>query len=137
MIVKGMSSPVDLSRYETKSNSYTSFLTFSWAMIADIDIESECIRWAGFLRMDIWGVVRLLFLRKYRAKFSYFPAHAEKKNISVPPLSEPIPDSNEWIKCEDDFIIFWASQMTHAGEQMFNAPSCRINDGAFHIMIVR
>ena len=137
MIVKGMSSTIDLSRYETKSNSYTSFLTFSWAMIADIDIESECIRWAGFLRMDIWGVVRLLFLRKYRARFSYIPATEGTRTQKIPPLSEPIPDSKEWVKFEDDFILFWASQMTHAGEQMFNAPSCRINDGIFHIMIVR
>eukprot|EP00535_Pseudo-nitzschia_heimii_P008661 CAMPEP_0197179878 /NCGR_PEP_ID=MMETSP1423-20130617/4686_1 /TAXON_ID=476441 /ORGANISM="Pseudo-nitzschia heimii, Strain UNC1101" /LENGTH=548 /DNA_ID=CAMNT_0042629863 /DNA_START=1 /DNA_END=1644 /DNA_ORIENTATION=- len=137
MIVKGMSSPVDISQYETNSNSYISFLTFSWAMIADIDVESECIRWAGFLRMDIWGVVRLLFLRKYRAKFSYLQANTGTTTKSIPPLNEPIPDSNEWVTCEDDFILFWASQMTHAGEQMFNAPSCKIDDGIFHIMIVR
>jgi len=137
MIVKGMSSSVDLSRYESRSTSYTSFLTFSWAMIADIDIESECIRWTGFLRMDIWGAVRVLFLRKYRAKFSYFPPTEEKKIISMPPLSEPIADSKGWVTCEDNFILFWASQMTHAGEQMFHAPQCKLNDGVFHIMVVR
>ncbi len=137
MIVKGVSSPVDISKYETKSKSYTSHLTFSWAMIADIDIESECIRWAGFLRMDIWGVVRVLFLRKYRAKFSYLPPAEEKKTIRVPPLDEPIPDSEGWVVSEDDFILFWASLTTHAGEQMFHAPPCKLNDGVFQIMIVR
>ena len=106
-------------------------------MIADIDIESECIRWAGFLRMDIWGVVRMLFLRKYRAKFSYLPPTQQDKKAILPPLSEPLSDSEEWVICEDDFIIFWASQMTHAGEQMFQAPQCKLNDGVFHIMIVR
>lgn len=136
-IVKGISSSVDLSRYETKSKSYTSFLTFSWAMIADIDIESECIRWVGFLRMDIWGVVRVLFLRRYRAKFSYLPPTADKTTISIPPLSEPIPDTGDWITCEDDFILFWASQSSHAGEQMFHAPPCKLNDGVFQIMVVR
>jgi sphingosine kinase len=137
MIVKGMSSSVDLSLYETRSTSYTSFLTFSWGMIADIDIESECIRWAGFLRMDIWGVVRVLFLRKYRAKFSYLPPIGGKKIISMPPLSEPIPDSKGWVTCEDDFILFWASQVSHAGEQMFHAPPCKLNDGVFKIFVVR
>ena len=137
MIVKGISSRVDLSRYETKSASYLSFLTFSWAMIADIDIESECIRWAGFLRMDIWGVLRVLFLRKYRAKFSYLPPSETKTPISIPPLNKPIPDSKGWVTCEDDFILFWASQVTYAGEQMFHAPPCKLNDGVFHIMIVR
>jgi len=137
MIVKGISSLVDISRYETKTTSYTSFLTFTWAMIADIDIESECIRWAGFLRMDIWGVVRVLFLRKYRAKFSYLPPTGEKKTISMPPLSTPIPASEGWVTCEDDFILFWASQVSHAGEQMFHAPPCKLNDGVFHIFVVR
>jgi sphingosine kinase len=104
-------------------------------MIADIDIESECIRWVGFLRMDIWGVVRVLFLRKYRAKFSYLPPTGEKPKM--PPLSEPLPDSKGWVTCEDDFIVFWVSQVSHAGEQMFNAPLCKLNDGVFHIMVVR
>ncbi len=137
MIVKGVSSSVDISRYETKSKSYTSFLTFSWAMIADIDIESECIRWAGFLRMDIWGVVRVLFLRKYRAKFSYLPPAAARKTIGMPPLTEPLPDDEGWVVSEDDFIIFWASQSSHAGEHMFNAPPCKLNDRVFQIMVVR
>mmetsp|Transcript_10205 Transcript_10205/g.29957 ORF Transcript_10205/g.29957 Transcript_10205/m.29957 type:complete len:580 (-) Transcript_10205:106-1845(-) len=137
MIAKGMSAWVDLSRYETKSKSYTSFLTFSWAMIADIDIESECIRWAGFLRMDIWGVVRVLFLRKYRARFSYLPPTEEKKAVKIPPLDQPLAGSEGWITCEDEFIVFWVSQVTHAGEQMFHAPPCKLNDGVFHIMIVR
>jgi sphingosine kinase len=137
MIVKGMTSWVDLSRYETKSKSYTSFLTFSWAMIADIDIESECIRWAGFIRMDIWGVVRVLFLRKYRAKFSYLPPTKDKKATVMPALTESLPSSQGWITCEDEFIIFWASLVSHAGEQMFHAPPCKLNDGMFNIMIVR
>eukprot|EP00536_Pseudo-nitzschia_multiseries_P003328 jgi/Psemu1/252532/estExt_Genewise1Plus.C_510017 len=137
MIAKGMTSWIDLSRYETKSMSYMSFLTFSWAMIADIDIESECIRWAGFLRMDIWGVVRVLFLRKYRARFSYLPPTEEKKNQKLPPLEQSLTDCEGWVTCEDEFIVFWVSQVTHAGEQMFHAPPCKLIDGIFHIMIVR
>ena len=135
MIVKGMSSWIDLSRYETKSSSYTSFLTFSWAMIADIDIESECIRWAGFLRMDLWGILRVLFLRKYRAKFSYLPPTEDRKMVSMPPLSEPLTEG--WITSEDDFILFWASQVSHAAEHVFQAPQCKLNDGVFHIWVVR
>uniref|UniRef100_A0A7S4EE35 DAGKc domain-containing protein n=1 Tax=Pseudo-nitzschia australis TaxID=44445 RepID=A0A7S4EE35_9STRA len=137
MIAKGISFWIDLSLYETKSNTYTSFLTFSWAMIADIDIESESIRWTGFLRMDIWGIVRVLFLRKYRARFSYLPPTGERKAITMPPLGDPLPDSQGWISCEDEFIVFWASQVTHGGEQMFHAPPCKLNDGMFQIMIVR
>ncbi len=138
MIAKGTTAWMDLSRYETRSRSYTSFLTFSWAYIADVDIESEVIRFMGFLRMDIWGALRVLTLRKYRAKFSYLPPTENRENgVTLPPLNEPLPNDEFWVHCEDDFVLFWASQVTHAGEKMIHAPQCRIDDGVFHIFIVR
>jgi len=137
MIAKGQTAWMDLSLYQTTTKSYLSFLTFSWGIIADIDIESEAIRFMGFLRMDIWGAWRILNLRKYGAKFSYLPPSNERKEIELPPLNEPLPENEGWITSEDDFILFWSSQVTHAGEQMFHAPNCKINDGVFHIFIVR
>jgi sphingosine kinase len=138
MIAKGYSAWMDLSLYHTHSKSYTSFLTFSWGIIADIDIESEILHFLGFLRMDVWGVWRVLNLRKYRAKFSYLPPrNQDQKAVSLPPLGEQLPENEGWICKEDDFVLFWASQVTHAGEQMFHAPNCKINDGIFNIFIVR
>jgi hypothetical protein len=138
LVAKGSTVKMDLSEYETKSNSYLSFLTFSWSMIADIDIESEVIRFMGFLRMDLWGVWCVLKLRKYRARFSYLPPSANGKSKSkCPPLSEPIPDDGNWVTCEDDFVLFWASQVTHAAEKTFNSPGSKLNDGLFEIFIVR
>jgi len=137
MIVKGISSRIDLSLVESQSSSYISFLTFSWAIIADIDIESEYIHWLGFLRMDIWGVLRVLLLRKYRAKFSYLPPTEDKRKVWIPSLSKPLPENEGWVTSEDEFVLFWASQVTHAGEHMFHAPPCKLNDGVFQIFIVR
>ncbi|RKP33558.1 ATP-NAD kinase-like domain-containing protein, partial [Dimargaris cristalligena] len=34
-------------------------LNMLWGLIADVDIESEKLRWAGSFRMNIWGVIRL------------------------------------------------------------------------------
>lgn len=51
------------------------FLSLEWAIIADIDIESEVLRAClGTARFDVWGALRCLFLRKYRGAFSYLPA---------------------------------------------------------------
>ena len=135
MVAKGKTSAMDLSRYETKSSTYLSFLTFSWSIIADIDIESEAIRFMGFLRMDIWAVWRVLNLRTYKAKFSYLPPSEE--NVTLPPLSEPIPSDGGWVTSEDTFILFWASHVTHAAEGTFHAPQCRLDDGVFTVFIVR
>jgi sphingosine kinase len=137
LIAKGITTSLDLSRYETKSASYLSFLTFSWAIIADIDIESEAIRFVGYLRMDLWGAWRTLFLRKYRARFSYLPPTNGKVVTRCPPLEESIPNDGIWVTCEDDFIMFWASQVTHAAESTFQTPQCKPDDGVFEILIIR
>ena len=71
LIAKGCTRSIDLSEYQTTNNSYWSFLTFSWAMIASIDIESEAIRFAGPLRFDLWAVYSIVRLKSYQAKLSY------------------------------------------------------------------
>lgn len=139
LVAKGNAEKMDLSLYETSSSKYLSFLTLSWAMVADIDIESEAIRFMGFLRMDIWGVLSVLRMRRYRAKFSYLPP-TDKSNTSVtkcPSIKEPIPCGENWVTSESDFLLFWASQVTHAAEQTHNSPNSKLNDGVFEVLIVR
>jgi hypothetical protein len=96
----------------------------------------------GATRFDLWAVWRLAFLRRYRARFSYLPAaQAKDKSKAIdnmPALTDPIPSGeNGWTTIEDDFLLFWASQVTHAGENTFHAPQCRVQDGVFVVVIVR
>jgi hypothetical protein len=46
----------------------------SWAIIADIDIESEKWRCCGPARFTVGALVRALCLRKYRGRLWYLPA---------------------------------------------------------------
>lgn len=139
IIAKNRTVVSDLSLYNTQSRSYISHLTFSWAIIADIDIESECLRWLGEPRVDIWAVWRVLCLRKYRGRLSYLPANqvADKSQSlpKMPSLDEPIP--SDWVTVEDDFALLWVSQVTHAAMHTYQAPQSTMNDGVFHIMMVR
>jgi sphingosine kinase len=138
LIARGQTCPMDLSHYTTTSRSYTSFLTFSWAMIADIDLESEIVRFLGFLRMDLWAALRVLFLRSYRARLSFLPASKadlSKELPDMPNLSDPLP--SDWAVVEDDFILFWAAQCSHAAVDTFNSPMSKVNDGVFQIMVIR
>eukprot|EP00526_Cylindrotheca_closterium_P008899 CAMPEP_0113634194 /NCGR_PEP_ID=MMETSP0017_2-20120614/17802_1 /TAXON_ID=2856 /ORGANISM="Cylindrotheca closterium" /LENGTH=520 /DNA_ID=CAMNT_0000544877 /DNA_START=10 /DNA_END=1569 /DNA_ORIENTATION=+ /assembly_acc=CAM_ASM_000147 len=139
LVAKGNSEKMDLSQYETSSSKYLSFLTFSWSMIADIDIESEAIRFMGFLRMDIWGVLSVLRMRKYRARFSYLPPSDESNHAvtKCPSINKPIPTDENWVTDESDFLLFWASQVTHAAEKTHNSPNSKLNDGVFEILVVR
>ena len=47
------------------------FLSLSWGYIADCDINSEAIRWAGPVRMTLWGIWRILSREYYNGTFTY------------------------------------------------------------------
>lgn len=136
LVAKGNTVPMDLSRYETKSTDYLSFLTFSWSLIADVDIESESLRWMGWLRMEVYTVWRVLNLRRYEGKLTYLPPSA-KKLMKLPSLSTDLDKKDGWIVIQDNFCLFWVSQVTHAGEAMLNHPNSRPDDGLFHIFLIR
>ena len=124
---------MDLSQYETKLQKYLSFLTFSWGIIADVDLESEVIRCCGLLRNDIWAVWRIINLRTYRARFSYLSK--ENEQIVMPHVDDDL--TSDWKVIEDDFILFWACQVTHAASNTFNSPKSTLDDGIFRVLVVR
>lgn len=142
-ICKGNTCPLDIASYQlaNSSKTYTSFLTFSFGLIADCDLDSECLRWLGPLRSDIWAVYRgILFPKKYRAKFSYLPpgsiGNQKTSNVvSMPNFGEPTPDT--WVTIEDDFKVFWVSNVSHPAYNMLLCPMSEMNDGVFHVLIVR
>lgn len=141
MICSGLCEKMDLSSYQTTNSNktFTSFLTFSWAIMADIDIEGERLRWLGPYRCEIWAAVRAIFLRSYKARFSYLPYNKNtsqpENDVSLLSLKDPIPSN--WITMEDDFVFFWASHVSHAGVKLHSSPHSKLNDGIFQIMVVR
>ena len=134
LIAKGRTVRADLSHYQTTSNSYTSFLTYTWAMIADIDIESERIHWLGEMRFDVWAVLRVLTMRRYRGRLSYLPACSTSSSstaginrnnapssapCNMPALNQPVP--KDWKVLEDDFVLFWTSHIPDAAVRRLRA----------------
>lgn len=141
-ICKGETSTLDIATYEVLSckppRVYTSFLTYAWGMIADCDYESECLRWLGPLRSDVWGVYRGLLCRKpYRARFSYLPPSAAEANgVMMPKLGEPLPEG--WVTFDEEkFLVFWVCNTSHAACNMLTCPVAKMNDGLFHVLVVR
>jgi Diacylglycerol kinase catalytic domain len=94
---------------------FTSFLTYTYGIIAEIDIESELIHWVGNTRFDIWAVVRVLFLRTYPVTLSY-TTEAISSATALPCITEPIPSS--WTTVQDKIVLFWASQVSHVSAWM-------------------
>jgi len=131
-ICKGRSTPMDLSTYETSlGNKYCSFLSLSWGIVADVDLESDKFRALGPLRFDVYAVWRMLALRKYTARFSY----TNEVGAALPPLQQDVPAT--WTSTEDTFACFWAVQTTHASDSIFTSPEATLADGKFRVLLVR
>lgn len=111
--------------------------------MADVDIESERLHFLGAARLDLWAVWRILCLRKYNAKLSYLPPPTTKLAAlepSLPPLEQPLPVSaptSPWVTIDDQFIVFWASQVSHAAEETYQSPQSHLQDGVFTIFFIR
>lgn len=72
LIVKNRKSFIDITRLalEFESKPLFSFLSVSWAVIADCDINSEVIRRLGSARFTLWGIWRVLSLIRYEGAFT-------------------------------------------------------------------
>jgi sphingosine kinase len=107
-------------------------------MIADIDIDSEILRCLGSLRLDLWGALCVARGRRYRGRLSYLAPSKnkkKKKKIKMPLLKDPVP--SDWKVIEDDIVLLWASQTSHASEGTYSSPPSTIQDGVFQIMLLR
>jgi len=160
VICKGKWSNMDLSVYQTATNEslYTSFLTYTWGMISDIDIESEILRSLGEFRIDVWAIWRWINLRTYKGTFSYLPvptntfnkndvgadddanSNIENTKANIQPRmpqikSDELPSG--WITFEAEFLILWASHVTHAATKTMHSPDSTLDDGIFKVLIVR
>ncbi|KAJ2504283.1 hypothetical protein H4217_009431, partial [Coemansia sp. RSA 1939] len=83
-VVKAETRPLDVMSVTTASGLVEHcFLSMTWGLIADIDIESERIRWAGSARLDLYGTIRLMNLRYYGGRLHYLPATPENEDTEA------------------------------------------------------
>jgi diacylglycerol kinase family enzyme len=74
---RGSVRAMDLLYVETPMNGRLSFHSVFWGLVADIDIESEVLRWMGGVRFTIWALLKLIKAKRYRARLSYIPCNPE------------------------------------------------------------
>lgn len=71
--LKGQAKDFDLTVYkaEGREEPIYSFLSFFWAIVSDIDLESEKLRCLGNPRFFLWSVLRVFCLRRYSGTLKY------------------------------------------------------------------
>ena len=74
-VVRGRTKSFDLFYVEsTQMKPRIGFLSLCYGMVADVDIESERLRYMGEARYTIYALQRIANLRTYRARLWYLPA---------------------------------------------------------------
>ena len=157
LIAKGKQRPLDIAITQQNERRYYSFLSLSWGIVSDVDIESERLRFLGTLRTDIYALIRIWRLRNYPGKFSYLPAtetttssqsECQAFEKCLPCFCDPernLPDrpsslelsNDEWQAIEDDFVLFWAMNMSHATHDIKAAPKAHLSDGNMDVILGR
>lgn len=97
-IIKGHMRPVDILRTTQNGKAFYGFLSLTWAMISDVDIESDKLRWMGPARFSVGALKRIISLRKYKGKITFLPA---------PNMPEPHPECVSFAncaRCKDDHV---------------------------------
>lgn len=73
-IIRGNLMDLDICSVITPTEKLYAFLSVTWGLVSDVDIESERYRFLGETRFLIGTVARIIGLRKYRGRLSYLPA---------------------------------------------------------------
>ena len=82
-VAKADVKPLDLMYVETPYMAKVCSLFVGWGILADLDIESEVIRFIGDLRFTIWGLWRIVKRKLYRARISYIPISNDEVDLGV------------------------------------------------------
>jgi sphingosine kinase len=134
LIAKGKQKSCDLAVISQNNHKFHSFLSLSWGLIGDVDIESEKLSFLGSLRFDLYSLLLICLLRTYKGRFSFIPA----PNWQLPPqIRDRVRREGEWWIMEDEFIFLWAMNTAWAAHDMNVTPYAQIDDGAIDILIMR
>lgn len=119
LAIKGVPRPLDLIKvtYESGFTAYA-FLSVTWGYIADVDRESEFLRIFGGWRFYIYGVYRLLRLKRYQGTVTF-------TDLSGNTYNQP-----------DEYTYFVASNMPYLSDSAYLAPRSHSNDGCIDLLMI-
>ena len=59
-VIHGRRTPLDLVEVTTRDQTLYSFLSIGWGLLADMDIQSERLRFMGGFRFTVYGLIRTI-----------------------------------------------------------------------------
>ena len=130
VITKGSACRLDAWQYLTPASGdgataeehvMWSVLSFSWGVVADVDLESEVLRWCGPLRLTMYALMRIASLRRYSGTLEYQDAA-----------------SGEWVRIEgSDWVGFWACNVAYMTQTDYAAPQAEFDNGHLDVLVLK
>ena len=139
----------------SKGERKVAFLSLTWGIVADMDIESEPLRMLGEMRFTLLGLQRIVFDKIYKGKLSYLKvedipyidddedddgglfmeSNKEREELLMPPVEEAVPA--KWKTEEDSYRCVCVVNFAYLDSKSALAPRCRPNDGNLWLFIIR
>ena len=156
IIAKGHCQPINLGLVKQGGQQYYSILSLAWALISDIDIKSNQLRFLKFLgslRSDLYALLSILAMRSYQGKVSFLPApnwqpspfSSQQTTHELSPAQAkkvyPVLSSGaqtlDWQVIEGDFVALWVMNVAWATHSVHAAPHAQLADGYMDVLIIR
>lgn len=101
-VIQAERSPCDLVRLRYGKETIWSFLSIGWGLLADIDIDSEWLRFLGEFRFTVYGVLRSLTSVSYKGRLSIkLPSNQSNEEEAVK-LKEILRSESESFQTTND-----------------------------------
>uniref|UniRef100_A0A6G1S9F4 Sphingosine kinase 1 n=1 Tax=Aceria tosichella TaxID=561515 RepID=A0A6G1S9F4_9ACAR len=159
-VIRADRTPCDLVKVRYGKETIWSFLSIGWGLLADIDIDSEWLRFLGEFRFTVYGVLRSLTSVSYRGRLSFklLPDNldddeeslkakerirAESNSIRKSPLTtttdhnEQLDTTSEWIHIEDKFVCLYAVHQTYVNSATNFSPKSSLTDQLTYLTYIR
>ena len=107
-----------MSSGDNPRDSVKAFLSVTWGMIADVDIETEDYRWMGYFRFVYGVIMSIIKKRGYYGTLKYKAEDGEDKVI------------------EGNFILFLANNLSHITHNSNASPHSKSDDGYIFISYI-
>lgn len=156
-VLKGHPLKVDLFAFTQGNQKRLSFMSQTVGLMADIDIETEHLRWMGDLRFVLGFLRSVVTLPTCKMELSIKLAEQDKmkmanavrarraglsSDIPVVPLSPPLDDTHDpgspgdtWIKYDKPCLWVYAGKGPYVSRSLMQFPVSQPDDGVIDIAI--
>ncbi|TMW55225.1 hypothetical protein Poli38472_013116 [Pythium oligandrum] len=157
-LAKGVAQSLDIAAVRNPFGDIMySFLTSEWALVADVDVDSEKMRYLGVARFTVAALHHILLLRRiYEGTIWYLEDDPNAAYQPVPYKHEKGADrlgfdlfdkveegalasdgsSARWRKIDSGFHLVWVCNTTHPTTDSYMAPGAAIDDGYTYLVLL-